>query len=421
LLSSRNHARSGVTPEDAVKKTATAKVAAASAAASAAVIAAVALVASPAVLAQQRPSVMQSDFAFTPPDLPPEALPGQCYARVWVPEITESSLELGKCVETTQARRETRVVPPLYEDFTERVLIKEAHTQRVVIPARYQEVTEQILVAEAFTENYMVEAVWREVEERVLVRPARTEWKQGTEVYGIINEGRIREARRNETTGVVWCLVEIDAEYQMIKRRVLVTEARVEQRQVPAVYRTVTRQRLIEAERIEVREHAAQYETVVRKRLVKAGYTELVEVAAECRPVPTIIVRQPARVDWREVLCEINATPDVFRRIQAGLRAKGYTVDVDGRMGPRTEAAIVEYQTRERLPTGGLTLTLMESLGIEMGGGSEKDSRPRPPTATPPAAPPPAAPPIAPRPPQAPAAPKAAPKAEPKAAPIVPR
>ncbi len=305
-------------------------------------------------------------IGLTPADVPPDALPGQCYAKVWVPEITETSYEFGRCIETSAARRETRISPPVYEDYVEQVLIKEAGVERVVIAARYKEVTEQVLVTAEYEEDYIVAAEWRVVQDRVLVRPARMEWKQGTEVFGFVDKGRIREARRNETTGVVWCLVEVEAEYEPVTRRELVREARVEKRKIPAVYKSVTRKVLVEGERIEERQRAAEYQSVTRRRLVKAGYTEVVEVASECKKVPTVVVRKPPTIEWQEVLCEVNATPDIFRRIQSGLRAKGYTgFTIDGRLGPRTLTAIERYQTRENLPTGGLTLTLLESLGIK--------------------------------------------------------
>lgn len=301
----------------------------------------------------------------SPADLPPSAVAGQCYAKVLVPEVTETSYELGRCVETSAARRETRITPPVYEDYIEQVLVKEAGIERIVIPAQYKEVTEQVLVTAEYEEDYIVEAQWRVFQERVLVRPARMEWKQGTEVFGFIDKGRIREARRNETTGVVWCLVEVEAEYESLTRRELIREARVEKRKIPAVYKAVKRKVLVQGERIEERQRAAEYESVKRRRIVKAGFTEVVEIASECKKVPTVVVRKPASIEWKEVLCEVNATPDIFRRIQTGLRAKGYTaVSIDGRLGPRTLTAIEQFQKRENLPTGGLTLTLLQSLGI---------------------------------------------------------
>ena len=59
--------------------------------------------------------------------LPPNAKPGECYARVFV--------------------------PPTYKTETAQVITREASERVEIIPARYEKVTEQVLVREAVEKN----------------------------------------------------------------------------------------------------------------------------------------------------------------------------------------------------------------------------------------------------------------------------
>lgn len=123
-------------------------------------------------------------------DVPPNARPGECYAKVLIPAITET--------------------------MTERIQISEE--QKVldrIIPARYETTTE-----------------------RIKVKEARQYWKAGT--------GPI--TKKNEVTGEILCLVEEPAEYKTIEKRVLVSPEQPQYKMVPAQYDTITKQNIVKAE-----------------------------------------------------------------------------------------------------------------------------------------------------------------------------
>jgi len=70
-------------------------------------------------------------------------------------------------------------------------------------------------------------------------------------------------------------------------------------------------------------------------------------------------------LEWREILCETNTKPNTVRQLQTALKNQGFNVGtVDGVIGKQTLQAVRSYQMQRGLPTGGLTLTTLRSLGI---------------------------------------------------------
>lgn len=123
-------------------------------------------------------------------DVPPNARPGECYAKVLIPAVRENSSE------RVQVSEEQKVLAR-------------------IIPAKY-EVNQ----------------------ERILVREARQYWKAG---HGPIT-------RKDEVTGEIMCLVEEPAEYKTIEKRVLIEPEKPEYKMVPAQFETITKTNIVQAE-----------------------------------------------------------------------------------------------------------------------------------------------------------------------------
>jgi peptidoglycan hydrolase-like protein with peptidoglycan-binding domain len=69
---------------------------------------------------------------------------------------------------------------------------------------------------------------------------------------------------------------------------------------------------------------------------------------------------------WRQILCKTNTTSDVVRRMQRALEAAGYSPGpIDGVVGRETLTALKGYQNAKGLPQGGVTLTSLQSLGVQ--------------------------------------------------------
>ena len=76
-------------------------------------------------------------------DMPPNADPGECFARVLIPETTEIETET---VVDRPETTEIKIIPAEYTTVTEEVLVKEATVTYEVIPAVYETVTEEVVV-----------------------------------------------------------------------------------------------------------------------------------------------------------------------------------------------------------------------------------------------------------------------------------
>ena len=123
----------------------------------------------------------------------------------------------------------------------------------------------------------------------------------------------------------------------------MVEPARVVEQVVPAVHETVTVLKMVEPAREDIVVIPATYKTV-EKRMVTGG----------------------GNVEWREVLCDTNASPEKIVEIQRALTASGYPVPDDGSFGPATLDAMEEYQRANGLPVGYLTVSTVEALGVSV-------------------------------------------------------
>lgn len=128
-------------------------------------------------------------------DLPANAKPGECYAKVLIPAKVEG------VEETVQVSEEQKVLAR-------------------IIPAKYE--------------------VKRE---RVLVKEATQVWKPG----------RGAKEKINQTTGEILCLVEEPAIYKTIEKRVLIAPETPEYKIIPAKFQTITHTKTIEPATMEWR------------------------------------------------------------------------------------------------------------------------------------------------------------------------
>lgn len=113
--------------------------------------------------------------------LPPNAKPGECYVKLFVPEQ--------------------------YETKEIKQLVKDAETKIEIVPATYKTVSENILV-----------------------KPAYTTWKKG--------RGEIKKV--DNSTGEIMCLVEVPAVYETVTKQVLDTPATTKEVKIPAICKMVT-------------------------------------------------------------------------------------------------------------------------------------------------------------------------------------
>ncbi len=286
--------------------------------------------------------------------LPPGANPGQCFTRVWLPPQYKTVSEK-RLVQEAGERLE--VIPAKYGKVTKKVLVEEASTKIVTVPATYKTVTERVLVRPARTVQEQIAPVYETVSERIIDKPAHTTWKKGT--------GPITKI--DQSTGEIMCLVEVPATYKTINKQVLKTPASTRSREIPAEYRTVTKRVVDRQASTKTIEIPAKYSTVTVTEETTPASSRSIAIPAKYTTVTRQELVSEGRMDWQEILCETNATPQHISSIQRALQKAGYNPgSVDGRVGPGTMNAVSAYQRANGLPVGNLDIATIKSLGVSL-------------------------------------------------------
>ncbi len=285
---------------------------------------------------------------------PPNAKPGECYARVFVPPTYKTETahvlrrEASERLETTSAK---------YEWVEERVEVQGPSESVEVIPAKYEWVEERVEVRPASSRTEVVPPVYKTVTERVIDTPAHTVWKKG--------RGPLE--RIDHATGEIMCLVEIPATYKKVTKRILKTPSASRAVEVPAEYKTVKKRVMRTPPPTKVVKIPPKYKTLKVRRVTAPAQTRSVPVPAEYQWVSKQMKVTEGKMAWRSVLCETNTTPQAVESLQRALQKAGYSPGkIDGVIGSKTRSALEAYQRAKGLPVGGLTLDTLKSLGVNV-------------------------------------------------------
>lgn len=230
-------------------------------------------------------------------DLPPNAVPGHCYAKMLIPEEYETYTEQ---VVDQAARTELRIIPAVTTETEQRVVATEAYTEYTTIPATYRTVTETVVVKAASTRRVTVPAVYATETEQVLVREAHTVWKRGAPLP---TDKVVPGSTHMIATGEVLCLVEVPAEYRTITRQVVRQAETYRDIPVAAETTTVTRQVVDQAARVVERVIPATYKTVRVTTITTPERTETITIPATYTTVTKQRLVRQSGFQWREVSC----------------------------------------------------------------------------------------------------------------------
>jgi peptidoglycan hydrolase-like protein with peptidoglycan-binding domain len=287
--------------------------------------------------------------------LPPNAQPGECYARVFVPPTYNTMTEQ---VLKREASERLETIPAQYTWVEETVTVQEPSQKIEVIPATYEWVEEQMLVKPTATEVEVVPPMYETMTEQVLVKPAQVVWKKGT--------GPMQ--RIDYATGEIMCLVEEPAVYKTISKRVVKTPATTRTVEIPAEYTTVKKRVIKTPATTRTVEIPGQYKTMKVRKLVTPEQVKRMPVPAEYETVTKRVQASDGHMAWQTVLCETNATPGMVMEIQRALFGAGYDPGpLDGQIGPQTLEAVTAFQRSKGLASGGITLETLRALGVKIG------------------------------------------------------
>ena len=287
--------------------------------------------------------------------LPPNAKPGQCFARVQVAPAFATSTET---VQRAEGYNKIKVIPAVYGTEKKTVLVKEAVDVISVIPAVYGTSSEKVLVSPPITKIKRVPAVYGSESTKVLVKPAHSVWKKGS--------GPITKV--DSSTGEIMCLVEVPASYRTITKRVLKTPETTKSVVVKAAaYKTVKTRVVKEPARTVTKTVPAVYKTVTVKKLVKEATTTSVAVPPVYETIKKTAKVKDGYSQWAPVLCKTNVTGNIVRQIQSALNAKKYQAGpADGVYGGKTTRAVRKFQADKGLSGNGqLTLEVVDALGVK--------------------------------------------------------
>ncbi|HHH18932.1 MAG TPA: peptidoglycan-binding protein [Campylobacterales bacterium] len=290
---------------------------------------------------------IQAEISLTPPD----AKPGECYAKV--------------------------MIPAKYKTVQERVLVQEASEKISIVPAKYEWVDTQIELTPASKKLVTVPATFKKVTEVIEVKPATRTWKtslkkgatpiskeilavaklQGIDIDNTTPQTCYREyftpatykkvseevvlQKASQKTKV------IPAKYEMVEKTIEVTPASKKTVTVPATYDVVEEKVLVEKEKTVWKkgENPAQkldgatgeimclvkvpakYKTI-RKKVVKTpATTKVIEVPAETKVIKVKKLVSEAKtetIDIPEVKSNIQkivlGTKATFSWIKVGNR-----------------------------------------------------------------------------------------------------
>lgn len=285
--------------------------------------------------------------------LPPGASAGECYTRVWQPPVYQSASEKRL---SSEASERIVVTPAKYGNVTKRVLVQEASTRIETVPATYKTVSEKVLVQPAKTITEQVPAVYETVYDRILDKPAHTVWKKGT--------GPIQ--RVDNATGEIMCLVDVPATYKTISKQVLKTPATTRSRTIDAQYKVVKKRVVSQPATTRTIDIPAKYSNVTVVEEVQAASERRIPIPATYTTVSTQKLVREGEMQWREILCDTNTTPQRISSIQSALKTAGFNPGpIDGNLGVSTMRAVNAFQRSEGLPVDEyLNVSTVKALGV---------------------------------------------------------
>lgn len=284
---------------------------------------------------------------------PPNAKPGECYARVFVPPtyrtVTETVLK-------KESSSRLQAFEPEFITETEEVMVKAASERLELIPAEFAWTEEQVLIQPEHKHLRTIPPVYETVSEQVLERPAHSIWKKG--------RGPVQ--RVDNATGEIMCLVNVPATYKTITKQILVKPAATEEIITPAKYKTVRKQVMTNPPTVRKIEIPAEYTTVSVKRLKSEANITSIPIEEEFQTVTRREKITEGKMEWQAILCETNATPELIMSLQKALKEAGFNPGkIDGTLGTQTMAAVEAFQAEKGLPQGQLTYETMQGLGLD--------------------------------------------------------
>lgn len=309
--------------------------------------------------------------------------------------------------------------PAQFEMKDKQVKIKEESEDIVVKQAEFESVEENIVVREAHTVKSLTNAIYEKIEEKIEIEPAKAVWKKGSglverldnstgEIMCLVqvpakyetfmksvlkSKAQVEETEVPEVTkpfavkklvsDATQEKVKVEAEYTTVQVRNKVEDAtfiwspstekaegtytgnQICLKGIPAKTKTVVKQVLDVPASVEEVSVEAKTKAVKVEKLATAAEVSRSVIPARTKTIEKRKKTSSERLEWRQVLCKTNMTKDLNKKIQSALKEAGYyNGPIDGSIGRGTLNSVNKYQADKDLPRGGLTIKVLESLGV---------------------------------------------------------
>jgi len=185
-------------------------------------------------------------------DLPRNAVPGECYAKVFIPPQFET---VSDRICTREASERIEITPAQYEWVEERILVKEASTQLVEVPAQFE---------------------WQD--QTVQTNGGHTGW---------VVDKNARCVGKDQPAQDVFCLVSSPPEHKTVRTQCMVKPAGVQEVVIPAEYNTVRKQ-----------------------KVACPATTKKISIPAEYQDVQKTVTVATGRMEWQRVQCVVDMTTE---------------------------------------------------------------------------------------------------------------
>jgi hypothetical protein len=270
----------------------------------------------------------------TSEDYPPNAQPGQCFAKVLVPEVTESFTEQ---VLVSPEKIITHVAPGDcgFEDKT--VVVREPSSEFITVPATYRTVTDTVVVKQGGSHTETIPPVYETVTEQIMVRDGYTVWRPGSTVAGYSGGASYGGGHTDYiapppsayagtgaapnpayggfptkvlATGEVLCLVAVPPEYKTVTKQVLKVPGRTVDVPYPPETALVSRQVVDVPAHVEKREIPGETK-ILKIKVCRPDQTTAETIPAEYKTVTKIRTITPSRFEWKTVDCKADVVHEV--------------------------------------------------------------------------------------------------------------
>jgi len=248
-------------------------------------------------------TVINAESALTPPD----AKPGECYARV--------------------------MTPAQFETIQEKVMVKEATEEISIVPAQYETIEQNVEVTPESKKLVPVPAKYKNIVETIEVKPASSVWKTSLGKKALPVSQLLLGAVKaqgldveNATSGTCYKEYYQPATYKIVEEDVIVQNERNETKVIPAKYEDKEQEIEVIPPSKKVVEIPAEHEYVEEKVLIEEAKTVwkkgknpaqkltgatgeimcLVKVPAKYKTIKKLVVKSPARTEIKEIPAEVK-------------------------------------------------------------------------------------------------------------------